>query len=202
MSKNLFWQNSPVSFSNRTSRLNQKPVCIWFTGLSGSGKSTIAHLLENKLYNDGFVVYCLDGDNLRHGLNRDLGFSDGDRKENIRRVAEVAKLMVDAGIIILVSLISPFKDERQFARSLFNPNDFYEIYVDTSIFECQRRDPKGLYQKAKEGEIKNFTGFDSEYEPPLTPEVHLETEKYQANTSVEKILDRLRSDGVIRDLSL
>src|SRR5204863_4538635 len=145
----------------------------WFTGLSGSGKSTIANLLEKRLAAEGRHTYLLDGDNVRHGLNRDLGFTEADRVENIRRVAEVAKLMVDAGLVVLVSFISPFRAERQMARELFDEGEFVEVFVDAPLEECERRDPKGLYAKARAGLVKNFTGIDSAYEPPDKPEVHL-----------------------------
>ena len=152
-----------------------KPACLWFTGLSGSGKSTLANLLEKRLNAEGRHTYLLDGDNIRHGLNRDLGFTEADRVENIRRVAEVARLMTDAGLIVIVSFISPFQAEREFARSLFEPDEFYEIFVDTPLALCEQRDPKGLYAKARRGELKNFTGIDSSYELPKSPELHLDT---------------------------
>jgi bifunctional enzyme CysN/CysC len=143
------------------------------TGLSGSGKSTIANLLEKRLHAEGKHTYILDGDNVRHGLNRDLGFTEADRVENIRRVAEVAKLMVDAGLIVIVAFISPFRSEREMARNLFDAGEFIEIFVDAPLEECERRDVKGLYDKARRGELVNFTGIDSAYEPPVAPEVHL-----------------------------
>lgn len=159
---------------NKATRRSSKPqrsMCIWLTGLSGSGKTTIADLLETQLHAEGYHSYILDGDNMRHGLNRDLGFSNSDRMENIRRMAEVTRLMVDAGLIVITSFISPFRADRNFARSLLETNEFYEVFVDTPLKECERRDPKGLYQKARNGQLTNFTGIDSPYEVPLEPEV-------------------------------
>lgn len=173
---NIHWQPITVDRAARAVQKLQKPVVLWFTGLSGSGKTTIANLLEKTLYADGRHTYILDGDNVRHGLNRDLGFTEADRVENIRRVAEVAKLMADAGLIVLVSFISPFRAERRAARELMEDGEFVEVFVDTSVEECARRDPKGLYKKAFAGEITNLTGVGSPYEAPLEPEVHLSTE--------------------------
>ncbi len=171
----IHWQSLDVDRKARAQLKNQAPRVLWFTGLSGSGKSTIANLLEKKLHAAGRHTFLLDGDNVRHGLNRDLGFSEADRVENIRRVAEVAKLMADAGLIVLVSFISPFRAERDMARGLMEEGEFVEVFVDTPLEECARRDPKGLYAKARSGAIKNFTGIDSPYEPPEAPEVRLET---------------------------
>ena len=172
---NIHWQSLDVTKKARAAAKNQTPAALWFTGLSGSGKSTIANLLEKKLHAAGRHTYILDGDNVRHGLNRDLGFTEADRVENIRRVAEVAKLMVDAGLMVIVSFISPFRAERDMARSLFEDGEFAEVFVDTPIEECARRDPKGLYARALAGEIRNFTGIDSPYEAPGRPEIHLHT---------------------------
>lgn len=171
----LRWQSLSVDKLGRAALKGQEPRCIWFTGLSGSGKSTIANLLDTELHKAGRHTYVLDGDNVRQGLNRDLGFSESDRIENVRRVAEVARLMVDAGLIVIVSFISPFRAERQMARAMFETGEFVEVFVDTPIEECERRDVKGLYAKARSGTLRNFTGIDSPYEPPEAPEIRLQT---------------------------
>ena len=185
--ENIHWQSLDIDKRARADMKHQRPAVFWFTGLSGSGKSTIANLLEKKLAATGRHTYLLDGDNVRHGLNRDLGFTDADRVENIRRVAEVAKLMADAGLIVLVSFISPFRAERRLARELMAGGEFVEVFVDTPFEECARRDPKGLYARAMRGEIKNFTGVDSLYEPPENPEIRLET----VGRTVEEMVDIL-----------
>ena len=167
--------------------MGQTPQVIWFTGLSGSGKSTIANLLEKRLSAEGRHTYLLDGDNVRHGLNRDLGFTDADRVENIRRVGEVSKLMVDAGLIVLVSFISPFRAERQMARDLLDEGEFVEVHVDTPLAEAERRDVKGLYAKARSGELKNFTGIDSPYEAPEAPEIRIDTTAMDPEQAAEQI---------------
>ena len=188
---NIRWQDFHVTREARQELKLQHSRCLWLTGLSASGKSTITNLLEKRLHSEGHHTYVLDGDNVRHGLNRDLGFTEADRVENIRRVAEVARLMVDAGLIVIVSLISPFRSERDFARRLFDPGDFKEIFVDASIEACAARDPKGLYARAMRGEIENFTGVDSPYEKPEHPDLRLDTERLAPEDCVELILQRL-----------
>ena len=187
-SAHLHWQVPAINKQARASQKLQKPVCLWLTGLPGAGKSTIANLLEKRLFAAGRHAYVLDGDNIRLGLNRDLGFSEADRIENIRRVSEVARLLVDAGIIVIVAFISPYRAEREAARSRFDPGEFFEIFVDAPLEECERRDPKGLYAKARRGELKNFTGIDSAYEAPLTPDVRLDTTTSSAEGCVDQIL--------------
>ena len=189
---NVHWQALEVTKGARAQMKDQRARCLWFTGLSGSGKSTIANLLEKRLHAYGKHTYLLDGDNVRHGLNRDLGFTEADRVENIRRVAEVAKLMVDAGLIVMVAFISPYRAERQFARSLFAAGEFLEVFVDTPLEECERRDVKGLYAKARRGELKNFTAIDSAYEAPQSPEIHLQTLSANPEACVDRIVRLLR----------
>jgi len=193
LTSNLYWQNLQITKKNRSLLLKQKPQCLWFTGLSGAGKSTIANFLEQKLNSMGLLTYTLDGDNVRQGLNNDLGFSEADRAENIRRVAEVAKLMVDAGLIVVVSFISPFKSERQFARSLFEEGEFVEIYINTPISECEKRDPKGLYAMARRGELSNFTGIDSAYEQPENAEIIINTDKISVEDCVDSIFCMIKA---------
>jgi bifunctional enzyme CysN/CysC len=190
---NIHRQALTVSRAMREARNRHAPAILWFTGLSGAGKSTIANLVESRLHAAGANTYLLDGDNIRHGLNRDLGFTDADRVENIRRVAEVAKLFADAGLIVLVSFISPFRAERQMARELVEPGLFHEVFVDTPIDLCRARDPKGLYRKADAGEIRNFTGIDSPYEPPEAPEFHLRTAEHGAEELAEEMVAALSS---------
>jgi bifunctional enzyme CysN/CysC len=196
-SLNVRWQIVSVDKHARAASLHQKPVVMWLTGLSGAGKSTIANLVESELHRRGHHTYLLDGDNVRHGLNADLGFTQADRVENIRRVAEVSKLMVDAGLIVLVSFISPFRAERLMARSLFAPGEFLEVYVDAPLAVAEQRDPKGLYKKARAGELKNFTGIDSPYEPPQEPEIHIETSEDTAVDAAQGIIARLEQDGIL-----
>jgi bifunctional enzyme CysN/CysC len=196
-SQNVHWQAFDVDKEARAAIKSQKPCVLWFTGLSGAGKSTIANLLEKRLHALGHHTYVLDGDNVRHGLNKDLGFAEADRVENVRRVAEVARLMADAGLIVLVSFISPFRTERRMARDLMAPGEFFEIFVDTPLALAETRDPKGLYQKARRGELKNFTGIDSPYERPESPEVHIDTTQMSIEEAAESIVRRLAADGVI-----
>jgi bifunctional enzyme CysN/CysC len=194
---NIHWQALAVDKARRSSLKHQQPCVIWLTGLSGSGKSTIANLLEARLYDLNRHTYLLDGDNVRHGLNRDLGFTEVDRVENIRRVGETAKLMVDAGLITIVSFISPYRSERSMVRGLVEDGEFIEIYVDTPLEICEQRDPKGLYRRARAGEIANFTGISSEYEAPENPEVHIRTVDASPAQAVDEILDVLAGRGII-----
>jgi len=196
-SQNIHWQALEVDKAARARLNGHKPCVLWFTGLSGSGKSTIANLVERKLHALGVRTYLLDGDNVRHGLNKDLGFTAPDRIENIRRIGEVAKLMVDAGLIVLTAFISPFRSERKLARDMVGADEFVEIFVDTSLAVVEARDPKGLYKKARRGELKNFTGIDSPYEAPDAPELHLETEKLNAEAAADSIVAELRARGVL-----
>ena len=188
MDKNIQFQHFDLTQTERANIKLQTPVCLWMTGLSGGGKSTLANALEQELNKQGKHTYILDGDNLRHGLNSDLGFSDADRNENVRRAAEAAKLMVDAGLIVIVGLISPFKKERDWARSLFKDNQFKEIYISTSLQECEQRDVKGLYEKVRRGEVKDFTGIDSPYESPENAEVIIDTQNKSVDECVQQIL--------------
>ncbi len=199
-SENVQWQTLDVDKRARSLLKGQKASVVWFTGLSGAGKSTIANLLEKRLHADGRHTYLLDGDNVRHGLNKDLGFTDADRVENIRRVAEVAKLMADAGLIVLVSFISPFRSERDMAREALDDGEFIEVFVDTPLEEAERRDPKGLYEKARSGKIKHFTGIDSPYEPPENPEVHLRTTQCTPEEAAETIKQYLSKNGHLDSL--
>jgi bifunctional enzyme CysN/CysC len=196
-SQNVHWQALDINKSARADLKGQRPCVVWFTGLSGGGKSTVANLLEKHLHALGRHTYILDGDNVRHGLNKDLGFTDADRVENIRRVAEVARLMVDAGLIVLVSFISPFRAERRMARNLLADGEFVEVFVDAPLEVAEARDPKGLYKKARRGELKNFTGIDSPYEPPETPELRIDTTRLAPEQAVDLILAELRESGVL-----
>ncbi|UAJ10474.1 sulfate adenylyltransferase subunit CysN [Polymorphobacter megasporae] len=192
---NIHWQAMDVNKAARAALTGQRPRVLWFTGLSGAGKSTIANLLEKRLYAEGRFTYTLDGDNVRHGLNRDLGFTDPDRVENIRRVAEVARLMVDAGLVVLVSFISPFRAERAMARAMFGEGEFVEVFIDTALAEAERRDVKGLYKKARAGELKHFTGVDSPYEAPEQPEIRIDTSAMTPEEAVEMLVGVLARGG-------
>ena len=195
-SDNVHWQALDVSKRARAELKGQKPCVVWFTGLSGAGKSTIGNLLEKRLHALGRHTYLLDGDNVRHGLNKDLGFTDADRVENVRRVAEVAHLMAGAGLIVLVSLISPFRAERRMARELMDEGEFFEVFIDTPLQAAEERDPKGLYKKARRGELRNFTGIDSPYEVPEAPEIRIDTTRLTPEQAAEVILERLRAAGI------
>ena len=194
---NVFWQDGKVTREDRYQILPQKGATLWFTGLSGSGKSTISIALEKALHKLGMLSYRLDGDNVRRELNKDLGFTDQDRVENIRRIAEVAKLMVSSGLITIVAFISPFRSERTMARNLLDEGEFVQIYIDTPIEICEARDPKGLYKKARAGKLKNFTGIDSEYEVPEKAEITLHNSKANIDDLVDQILDYLSKNEKI-----
>ena len=194
---NLAWQELHVDKAARSSMNKQKPCVLWFTGLSGSGKSTVANLVERRLHALQHRTYILDGDNVRHGLNKDLGFTDVDRVENIRRIAEVSSLMVDAGLIVLASFISPFRNERRMARELLNDGEFLEIFVDAPLEVCEQRDPKGLYEKARAGNIKNFTGIDSPYEVPEQADLTIDTSNLSPDRAAEHVVEMLRERGLI-----
>ena len=196
--EDIVWHSQNVTKKKRESLLNQKPCILWFTGLSGSGKSTITNAVESELFNRGIKTYLLDGDNVRHGLNKDLGFSQIDRIENIRRIGEVSKLFIDSGLIVLTAFISPFKSDRQIAKSLVAYDEFVEVFINTPLEICESRDPKGLYTKARNGDIKNFTGIDSPYEEPVEPQIEIKTDELNINKSVDKIVDYLIRNGYIK----
>jgi bifunctional enzyme CysN/CysC len=194
---NVHRQAMDVSKSSRSLLKGHRPAILWFTGLSGAGKSTIANLVERRLADMGAHTYALDGDNIRQGLNKDLGFTDEDRIENIRRIGEVARLFVDAGLIVTASFISPFRAERDMIRGLVEKSEFFEVFVDAPLELAEKRDPKGLYKKARAGQIRNFTGIDSPYEPPLRPDLRLDTSSATPEALAELVLDHLRKSGVI-----
>ena len=187
--QNIHWQTTDVTKSYRAAALNQKPVIFWMTGLSGSGKSTIANAVEQQLAQKGFNTFLLDGDNIRHGLNKDLGFTEADRIENIRRIGEVSKLMTDAGLIVITAFISPFQSERNMVREMVDAGEFVEIFIDTPLQVAETRDVKGLYAKARAGELKNFTGIDSPYENPSKPEIIIDTQELSIDEAAELIVN-------------
>jgi len=195
-STNIIYHQASVTRDRRNQANQHQSIVIWFTGLSGSGKSTLAHVLEEKLFNKGCSTYVLDGDNVRHGLNSNLDFSDKDRKENIRRIGEVSKLMCEAGMIVMTAFISPFREDRAKVRELISQGDFIEIYCKASLEICEKRDVKGLYKRARAGEIKNYTGIDSPYEVPKNPELIIDTDKESLEESVSNIYSFLKSKGV------
>jgi adenylyl-sulfate kinase len=197
LTENIVWHDHKVTRAERSVNKNQKPCLLWFTGLSGSGKSTIANALDVSLHSRGYHTFMLDGDNVRHGLCRDLGFSDGDRVENIRRIGEISKLFSDAGLIVLSAFISPFTSDRDLVRGLFPKGEFIEVFMDTPLATCEGRDPKGLYQKARSGEIKHFTGIDSPYESPAHPEVRLDTSGLSVDDCVETLIEYLLERDLI-----
>jgi bifunctional enzyme CysN/CysC len=190
-SQNVHWQALEIDRTQHALLKRQTPRVLWFTGLSGAGKSTIANLVEKKLYHLGRHTFLLDGDNVRHGLNRDLGFTEADRIENIRRVGEVARLMADAGLIVITAFISPFRAEREMVREMMVPGEFLEVFIDTPLAVAEKRDPKGLYQKARAGRLKNFTGIDSPYEAPLDPEIRIDTTRLSPEQAADLIVDKL-----------
>ncbi len=198
----IVWQEYPVSRELRAGQKKQTPCVLWFTGLSGAGKSTIASALDKALYGLDVHSYLLDGDNLRHGLNKDLGFSDADRKENVRRVAETSKLFVDAGLIVISATFSPFTADRLEAKRTVGDASFIEVFIDTSLSECEKRDPKGLYKKARNGEIKCFTGIDSSYEEPQSPDIHIHTDIMSIENSVNNIICFLKGKCFIKEDSI
>lgn len=196
-SPNVIYHQASVTRERRNQSNNHQSVVLWFTGLSGSGKSTLAHVLEEKLFNKGCKTLVLDGDNVRHGLNSNLDFSDDDRKENIRRIGEVAKLMLESGLIVMTAFISPFREDRAAVRNLISNSDFIEIYCKASLKTCEARDVKGLYKRARAGEIKNYTGIDSPYEAPDNPELIIDTDKETLDESVSKIYSFLERKAII-----
>ncbi len=197
---NVVWHHHTVNKSDRARMNRQRPFVIWFTGLSGSGKSTLAGALENILFEKGYRSYLLDGDNVRHGLSSNLGFSDADRVENIRRIGEVSKLMLDAGLIVMTAFISPFRSDRDMVRAMLEPGEFIELYLDTTLEICEQRDPKGMYKKARAGDIKFFTGISSPYEPPLKPELIIDSSLHTVEEEAAQVIDYLTRQGYIKAL--
>jgi len=197
MENHVVWHDGAVKRSDRNALNNHKSGLVWFTGLSACGKSTIVHNVEKKLFVRGIRTYVLDGDNVRHGLNSNLGFSREDRKENLRRIAEVSKLFADAGILVLAAFISPYREDREYIRERFNGDNFFEIYVKCSVEECERRDPKGQYKKARAGIIKNYTGISAPYEEPEKPDMVIDTENFDLESSVAKVIDLLEKSNIL-----
>ena len=195
--ENIVWHPTNVTKAQRAEQKKQKPCILWFTGLSGSGKSTVANAVESKLFEAGCHSYLLDGDNIRHGINKDLTFTDEDRIENIRRIGEISKLFVDSGLIVLTAFISPFRADRTMVRELVGDAEFLEVFIDTPIEVCEQRDPKGLYKKARQGEIKHFTGIDSPYEAPDKPEVVVKTAELSIEACADTVLAHLKANGYI-----
>jgi len=198
---NVVWHEHKVSREEREKLLGQKGAVLWFTGLSSSGKSTVANEVAHVLNKQGKLIYILDGDNIRHGLNKDLGFSPEDRMENIRRISEVANLFADAGVLTITAFISPYQKDRNFCRSLIGDGRFFEIYTKASLATCEKRDPKGLYKKARQGEIKNFTGIDAPYEEPEQPELVLDTDVESVSKSAFRVLEMLVKRGIIESIN-
>jgi len=199
LAKHIVWQEKRVTRQDRYRLNNHRSCLIWFTGLSGAGKTTLATALEKELYEYGIRSYVLDGDNLRHGLNSNLGFSPEDRKENIRRIGEVSKLFVDAGLFALTAMISPYREDRQLVRERFAKHEFIEVYVKCPLEVCEKRDPKGLYKKARKGEIQHFTGISAPYEEPLHPEIIVESDKQTLEQSVQQVIQYLRENHYLDD---
>jgi len=202
MDNNIVWHAQAVTRQQRADQKKQKPCLLWFTGLSGAGKSTVANALDQALFQLGYHTFLLDGDNVRHGLNKDLGFSDTDRVENIRRIGETSKLFTDAGLIVMSAFISPFISDRKLVRELFDTHEFIEVHISTALSVCEQRDPKGLYKKARAGEIKYFTGIDSEYQAPDKPEITLDTGTLSIRECTEQLLSYLSQHGHIKQLDL
>ncbi len=197
INKDIVWHDQNIIKQQRSQLKKQKPCILWFTGLSGSGKSTLANALELKLHQVGKHTYLLDGDNIRHGINSDLGFDDASRVENIRRIGEIAKLFVDAGTIVITAFISPFREDRENVRALVEAGEFIEVFVDTPLEVCEQRDPKGLYKKARSGDIPHFTGISSPYEEPDKAEIHIKTDKVSIEKSTENIINYLNAKGYL-----
>ncbi len=194
----VVWHNTTIKKAEREKLLNQKPFVLWFTGYSASGKSTIANLVEKKMYKLNYKTYLLDGDNVRHGLNKDLGFDEESRIENIRRVGQVTKLFLDSGVIVITAFISPFVSDRSLVKSLFQKSEFLEVFIDTSLEVCEKRDPKGMYAQARLGKIKNFTGISSPYEPPVKPDIHVVNDSISLDEASNKIIEYLVEKNYIK----